>query len=125
MTNDCVFYCTRSAIVRALECNADIDAALDRIEELRRQGKVRVVELTDDEVQTAYLRATTPSVKKQYHIRQVFGSRQHSASLFARGVPALVVQSASGTMAEDVFPHKESERIVTIHEALSRLFPNI
>jgi hypothetical protein len=98
---------------------------LNRIEELRRQGKVRVVELSDDEVQPAYLRAITPSVKRKYPIRQVFGSRQYSASLFARGVPALVVQSASGTMAEDVFPHKESERIVTIHEALSRLFPNI
>ena len=124
MTNKCVFYCTRSAIVRALECNADIDVALNRIEELRRQGKVRVVELNDDEVQTAYLRATTPSVKKKYPIRQVFGSRHHSASMFARGVPALIVQSESGTMAEDIFPHKESQRVVTIHEALSGLFPN-
>jgi|ERR1700730_270025 len=124
MTNECVFYCTRSAILRGLPCNADIDAALDRIEDLRREGKVQVVELRDDEVQAVYLRATTPSVMKKYPIRQVFGSRKHSASQFARGVPALVVQSASGTMAEDVFPHKESERIVTIHEALSRLFPN-
>ncbi len=122
MTEEFVFYCTPSAILRGHPCNADIDSALGKIEDLRRQGKVRVVEPSDDEVQAAYIGAIAPSVRKKYPIRQVFGSRRQSGFLFGRGVPALVVQSASGTIAEDVFPHKESERIVTINEALSRLF---
>ena len=124
MTNECVFYCAPSQILRGLPHNADIDAALDRIEDLRRQGKVRVVKLKEDEIQEVYLRAIAPSVEKKYSIQQVFGNRHHPGFLFGRGVPALIFQSASGITAEDVFPHKESGRIVTIHEALSRLFPN-
>jgi hypothetical protein len=121
---ECVFYCAPSQILRGLPYNADIDAALDRIEDLRRQGKVQVVKLKEDEIQDVYLRAIAPSVEKKYSIQQVFGNLHHPGFLFGRGVPALIVQSASGTTVEDVFPHKESGRIVTIHEALSRLFPN-
>lgn len=123
MTNEYVFYCTPSGILRGHPCNDDIDTALGKIEDLRRQGKVRVVELSDEEVQAAYIAAIGASIRKKYPIRQVFGSLNHSGSLFAREVPALFVQSASGTMTEDVFPHKESGRVVTINEALSRLFP--
>jgi hypothetical protein len=123
MTNEHVFYCTPSQILRALPCNADIDAALERIEELRREGRVRVVKLREDEIHNAYVRATAPSVEKKYSSQLVFGSLHHPGFLFGRGVPALIVQSASGTIA-DIFPHRESGRIVTIHEALSRLFPS-
>jgi hypothetical protein len=123
MTNECVLYCTASQILRGLPSNADIDAALERIEELRREGTVRVVKLREDEVHSAYVRATAPSVEKQYSSQLVFGSLHHPGFLFGRGVPALIVQSASGTIA-DIFPHRKSGRIVTIYEALSRLFPN-
>ena len=123
MTNECVLYCTASQILRGLPSNADIDAALERIEGLRREGRVRVVKLREDEILSAYARATAPSVEKKYSSQLVFGSLHHPGFLFGRGVPALIVQSASGDMAEEVFPHNESGRIVTIHEALSRLFP--
>jgi len=126
MDQEHVFYCTPSAILRELACNAGIDEALERIENLRRRGlKVRVVDMTqvsEHEIQSVYISATTPpSVMKKYRIRQVFGSRRQSGFLFGRGVPALVVQTPSGEMAEDVFPHEESGRIVTINEFLSRI----
>ena len=123
MTNECVFYCTASQILRRLPCNADIDFALARIEDLRRQGKLWVAKPREDEVHEVYVRAGALSVEKKYSTRLVFGSLHHPSFLFGRGVPALIVHSASGTMS-DIFPHWESGRIVTIHEALSRLFPN-
>jgi hypothetical protein len=123
MANEYRFYCTPSQILRALPSNSDIDATLERIEELRREGTVRVVKLREDEVHSAYVRATAPSVEKKYSSQLVFGSLHHPGFLFGRGVPALIVQSASGAMVEEVFPHKESGRIVTIHEALCQLFP--
>ena len=124
MTNECVFYCTPSAILRGLPYNANIDAALDRIDRLRCQGKVRVVKASDNKLLASYLQASTPSVEKKYSIQQAFGNLHHPGFLFGRGVPALIVQSTSGTMAVDIFPHKKLERIVTVHEALSELFPN-
>jgi len=123
MTNEYIVYCNSSQILRGLPCNADIDAALERIEELRRKAKVRVVKLGENETHVAYVRATGPSVEKKYSIQLVFGSLHHPSFLFGRGVPALIAQSASGTTA-DIFPHKDSERIVIIQEGLTRLFPN-
>jgi hypothetical protein len=121
-----VLYYTTPAILRGLTCNAGIDEALERIKDLRRQGlKVRVEDtahMSENELQTAYIRVTTPpSVMKKYPIRRVFGSRRHAGFMFGRGVPALVVYSESREMAEDVFPHEESGRIMTINEFLSRL----
>ena len=119
-----VFYCNRSAILADLPCNGGIQEALERIEGLRRQGlNIRIVDtaqMSEDEVETAYMKAITPSVMKKYAIRQVFGSQRQAGFLFGRGVPALAVQNELGAMT-DVFPHKESERIVTIHEFLSHL----
>jgi hypothetical protein len=59
-------------------------------------------------------------MKNKNPIRLVFGSHKHSVSQFGLGVPALLVQSSSDEVV-DVFPHKESERIVTINEFLSSL----
>ena|ERR1700674_2995097 len=118
-----VFYCSPSAILREHPCNAGIGEALERIEDLRRQGmKIEIVDtaqMGENEVQNAYMKVITPSVMKKYSIRQVFGSQRQAGFMFGRGVPALAVQTESGQMV-DVFPHKESERIVTIHEFLSR-----
>jgi hypothetical protein len=126
MNQEYVFYHTPSAILRELPCNAGIDEALERIENLRRRGlNVRVLDMmqmSEHEIWSAYIRdAMPPSVMKRYPIRQIFGSRRQSGFLFGRGVPALIVQAPSGEMAEDVFPHEESGRIVTINQFLSRL----
>jgi hypothetical protein len=124
MDKEYVLYCNRSAILKGHPSNSGIDEALKRTEDLSRQGvQVRVVDaaqMTEDERFAVYVRATTPAMKNKNPIRQVFGSLKHSASMFGLGVPALLVQTQLGEVL-DVFPHKESERIVTINEFLSSL----
>ena len=121
-----VLYCDRSAILKEHPCNVGIYEALERAEDLRKQGwKIRAADtaqMTADERYAAYLRAMTPAVKNKNPIRQVFGSRKQSGFMFGLGVPALIVQAPSGAVV-DVFPHKESDRIVTINEFLSSLPP--
>ena len=115
-------YCDRTAILKGLPCNARIDEVLARIEELRSQGvDLKVVDtarMSEQEIQADYMRAIQPSVRKKYSVRQTFGSLNRPAWLFGRAVPALVVQEPSGEIA-DVFPHNESGKIVTIHDALN------
>jgi len=120
-------YCDRTAILRGIPCNDGIDEALKRLEELRSEGvDVKIVDtarMSDQEIQANYFRAIQPSVRKKYSVRQIFGSLSRPAWLFARGVPALVVQEPPGEAVADVFPHKKSGRIVTIHDALDRANP--
>lgn len=124
MKNELVLYYDRTAILKELPCNAGIDKALERIEEFRSQGiDVRVVDTTrmsEQELWADYSRATEPSIWKKYSVRQIFGSRSRSGWLFGRGVPALLVQEPSGNAVADVFPHNESGRIITIHDALNQ-----
>jgi DNA processing protein len=119
-----ILYCDRSAILKEHPYNLGIDEAFERAEDLRKQGwKIRFVDtaqMTKDERYAAYLRATTPAMKNKSPIRQVFGSLKQSGFMFGLGVPALVVQTPSGEVL-DVFPHRQSERIVTINAFLSRL----
>jgi hypothetical protein len=86
------FYYAPAAALRELPCNAGIDAALARAEELRRQGvSVEVVDtsaMEPGELQSRYIEAIVPSVLKKYRVRQVFGSRRRAGCLFGRGVPA-------------------------------------
>ncbi len=120
-------YCDRTAILKGLPCNARIDEVLARIEELRSQGvDLKVVDtarMSEQEIQADYMRAIQPSVRKKYSVRQTFGSRSRSGWLFGRGVPALVIQDPSGNAVADVFPHNESGKIVTIHDALNAANP--
>jgi len=119
-----VLYCNRSAILKEHPYNSGIYEALERADDLCRQGwKVRTVDtaqLSEDERYAVYARATTPAMKNKNSIRQVFGSRKHSAFMFGLGVPALLVKTSTGEVV-DVFPHQESERIVTINDFLSGL----
>jgi hypothetical protein len=121
-------YCDRAAILRGVPCNEGIDRALERIEELRAQGiDVQVVDtshMSEQEIQADYIRVIQPSVRKKHSVRQIFGSRGRSGWLFGRAVPALVVQGPSGEVA-DVFPHNESGKIVTIHDALNVAKPSV
>lgn len=120
-----ILYYSPAATLTSLECNSGIDKVLKQRDTFRRQGiDLQIVDttsMTDHERQTEYMRAVQPSVLKKYRIRQVFGSRRNAGFMFGRGVPALLVQDSSGSVAEDVFPHEESGRLVTIHEFLSRL----
>jgi len=122
MPKECVLYYSPRSILRDLECNKGIDVVLEDLNEFRRQGLTfRVVDTTvmsEQEIQTAYIRATTPSVWKKYRVRAIFGTRRHAGCKFGRAVPALIIQSSSRAVVEDVFPHEEAGRIVTIREFL-------
>ncbi len=124
MKNEHLLYCDRAAILRELPSNEGIDEVLERLEEFRSRGiDVKVVDtrlMGEQEIQDDYIRAIQPSAPKKYAVRQIFGSRRHSGCLFGRGVPALVIQDPSNKAVADVFPHKESGGIVTIHDALNR-----
>jgi hypothetical protein len=117
-------YYAPAAVLRELPCNAGIDAALARAEELRRRGVA--VELVDTstmepgELQGRYIEAIIPSVLKKYRVRQVFGSRRRAGWLFGRGVPALAVVGPSGAV-EDIYPHDRAGKVVTISDFLDCL----
>lgn len=97
MDKEYVLYCKRSAILKDHPCNLGIYEALQRAEDLRRQGwKVRLVDtsqMTEDERYAVYVRSTTPAMKNKNPIRQVFGSRKQSGFMFGSGVPALLIQA--------------------------------
>jgi hypothetical protein len=117
-------YYAPAAVLRELPCNAGIDAALARAEELRRRGVS--LELIDTsamepgELQGRYIEAIMPSVLKKYRVRQVFGSRRRAGWMFGRGVPALAVVGPSGTV-EDVYPHDRAGKVVTISDFFDSL----
>lgn len=123
-----ILYCNPPATYWGLECNKGIDAVLGHLEDFRPQDRaLRVVDTTrmsEQELQTAYIRAIIPSVLKKYRVRGIFGTHRYAGSKFGRAVPALVVQDPSGTRVVDVFPHEELGRIVTIHDALTRATPS-
>ncbi len=127
MATEYVLYCDPSAILSGLECNEGIDEVLKAREEYPRKGiALRVVDsgqMSEQEIKATYFRAIQPSVLKKYRVRQIFGSRKHAASLFARGVAALVVQDSASHVPDDVFPHREAAGIVTIRDALNRALP--
>jgi hypothetical protein len=119
-----LLYYSAGAVLRELPCNAGIDTAVARADELRRQGIP--VELVDTdamepgELQGRYIESIGPSVVKKYRVRQVFGSRRRAGWLFGRGVPGLVVMHPSGTV-EDLFPHERTGRLVTISDFFDSL----
>jgi len=119
-----VLYHEPAAVLRELACNAGIDTALARADELRRRGIP--VELVDTsgmgpgELQGRYIEAIGASVLKKYRVRQVFGSRRRAGWLFGRGVPGLVVVGPSGTV-EDLYPHERAGKLITISDFFESL----
>jgi hypothetical protein len=119
-----LLYHAPAAVLRELACNAGIDIALARADELRRRGIP--VELVDTsgmgpgELQGRYMEAIGASVVKKYRVRQVFGSRRRAGWLFGRGVPGLVVVGPSGTV-EDLYPHEGAGKLVTISDFFDSL----
>jgi hypothetical protein len=83
----------------------------------------RVVDPSDlsrEELEDAYIRlAVPPSVRKRYGIKRIFGTNKYPGSFFGRQVPALVV--LENGRPQDVFPHEEGGKIVTIKDYLERL----
>jgi hypothetical protein len=76
--------------------------------------------LSREQLDDVYNRfAVPPSVRKRYGIRRIFGTNKYPGSFFGKGVPALVV--LENGRPQDVFPHEEGGKLVTIKDYLERL----
>ncbi len=119
-----IFYRAPGAVLRDLACNAGIDTAVARADDLRRRGvPVEIVDTSDmgpGDLLGRYIEAIGASVVKKYRVRQVFGSRRRAGWLFGRGVPGLVVVGPSGAV-EDVYPHERAGALVTISDFFDSL----
>ncbi len=76
--------------------------------------------LSREALEDIYTRlAVVPSVRKRYGIRRIFGTNKCPGAFFGKSVPALVV--LENGRPEDVYPHEERGRIVTIKDYIDRL----
>ena len=83
-------------------------------------------QLTTEQIGEAYIHSVVgPTQLKKYRVRQIFGSARHSGWLFGKQVPALVVYSSGSQVPEDVYPHEELGRTVTIKEYLKTLLARL
>ncbi len=73
------------------------------------------------EIEDAYSRlAVTPSVRKRYRVKRIFGTNKYPGCRFGKGVPALIVLEDG--RAQDVYPHEEEGgKIVTIKDYVDGL----
>lgn len=74
--------------------------------------------MTDEERYEHYATATYPSVRKQYRIRQIFGSQNQSGQFFGKQQPALLVYHGKNTQPSDVYPHDENGVRIQIEDFL-------
>lgn len=81
---------------------------------------VDVSELSREELEEAYARlAVTPSVRNGYRIKHIFGTNKYPGSKFGKDVPALVI--LENGKPQDVYPHEEGGRLVTIKDYVDGL----
>jgi hypothetical protein len=74
--------------------------------------------LPKEQVKDTYFRAAASTAKTKHQIRNVFSSnRGEPGAWLGQQVPAMVVFADDGTV-EDVFPHLDRGKYVTIAEAL-------
>ena len=99
-----------------------LDRAVRRVREAG--ATYRVIDVSDrsrEELEDAYERlAVPPSVRKRYRVRHIFGTNKYSGTFFGKGVPALVVLEDG--RPQDVYPHEEDGKIVTIKDFLDRIW---
>jgi hypothetical protein len=76
--------------------------------------------LSDQNLEDLYTEAMVPSIMKKYQIRQLFGSKKYSASVFGKQQPALLVYDKS-KYPMDTFPHINKAQKITIREHLEEL----
>ena len=76
--------------------------------------------MDDLQISSHYMEATYPSVRKQYGIRQIFGSQRKSGQFFGRQQPALLVYQGNGRQPEDTYPHDENGERMRIEDFLEQ-----
>jgi hypothetical protein len=81
---------------------------------------IDTAKMEDEQLYKDYMEATYPSVRKQYRIRQIFGSQNKSGQFFGRQQPALVVYQEEDSHPVDVYPHDENGVRVRIEDFLDQ-----
>jgi len=76
--------------------------------------------MEDQQIFEHYMEATYPSVRKQYRIRQIFGTQNKSGQFFGRQQPALLVYRGEDKKPVDVYPHDENGNRVLIEDLLEQ-----
>jgi len=107
--------------------NVELHEATDLLDRIDRE-KIADVQKTDtssysrEKLYHIYLRAAMAAVRNKYAVRQVFGSRSQSGTLFGRQVPALLIYEVEDSPFPDhLYPHEKNRRMITIADALRAL----
>lgn len=100
---------------------ADPGRLLSRVKEAGLSYDViDVSAMRRDELEDMYSRlAVTPSVRKRYRVKRIFGTNKYPGCRFGKGVPALIVLEDG--RPQDVYPHEEGGKIVTIKDYVDEL----
>ena len=103
-----------------------IKELLERLEKLGVAWEaIDTTAMSADQLSDLYFESILPAVYRKYHVRQVFGSKRHSASLFGKEVPALLVYEPGKETPSDTYPHRAGDRIVTIRSFLEDILKKL
>jgi hypothetical protein len=124
-----IFYChsDRSKIERAWGQNAGIDAALAKLEEMRRQRPdikfFDTAETSDPERTKEYLnKAAVIASYHHYRVHGVYGSDRDQFRCFGVEVPALWIEGSAPNDPGDIYPHEKNGKYVTISDFLNHIY---
>jgi hypothetical protein len=102
--------------------DAPYNAGIDNV--LANRGRLEfetadASDLTDGQRKDIYFQAATSTAKTKHRIRNVFSSNRGEPGIrLGLQVPAMLLFSEDGTV-DDVFPHFEGGKYVTIADALA------
>ncbi len=117
-------YYSEQFALEASKLGCDLNGITRQLASLEKSGvtseRVNTDALSAGDLSRAYIEAVMPAVLRKYRVRQVFGSRRNSGTLFGRHVPALVVIDEAGR-PEDVYPHQAGLQRIEILDFLRSL----
>ncbi len=104
---------------------SDVPKIVKNLEELKKFGVqydiIDTIKMSDEKIQDLYYKAYIPSVKKNYRIRLIFGSRNYSGTFFGKNQPALLVYEDDREIPIDIYPHEKERQKISIEESLEEI----
>ena len=120
-----LYLSTNEKVSPSNQANQGFDEALELLAFLKDKGfdceSIDTSQLSDRDIQEAYMEAIYPSVRQKFGIRRIFGTRRRSGCFFGKGVPALFAYEDDSRHPIDVYPHGELGRVIPIKEFLESL----
>lgn len=103
----------------------DLNLIQSQLQKLQAAGievaMIDTASMSEQEIYEHYIgEAIYPSVRKQYRIRQLFGTQKKSGNFFGRQQPALLVYEGDSRHPIDVYPRDESGKRVSIEDILAQ-----